>query len=195
MKTHFESLLNESTFSKSDKNQILTMFNNDLKEKNKYIYIHKDTQNLFIKTDSSKAKEYESYDMTKEELYNVIFEFVSNHNSSTKQFVSCLLNKFKSEPEFFKNDYSDFLCSIYNHISQDYTRLIYGSKKVMDSIEDAQSYSFTPFELFNIAISAYIEETLELYLKTIEQFKNIYTIDEMITFIIAKDLTEQFHIK
>ena len=43
--------------------------------------------------------------------------------------------------------------------------------------------------------SAYIEETRELYLKTIEQFKNICTIDEMITFIIAKDLTEQFHIK
>lgn len=182
MKPNFENLLKQTMLKEEDKH--------------KYITLDEDTENLFIKTKSSGKKEFESYEMTKEELHDVIFDFISNHNSSTKQFVSCLLNTFMSGTEFLEKDSPnhEIFHHLYNHVSQDYTRLIYGSQKATESLEESGGFLLKPSELFFIAIPAYAENAQELYLEAIEKFGNEKVTDEMISFVIVEDLAEQFGI-
>lgn len=197
--------LREKGFTDEQIETILDINSEDIIEKNKFIRVREDedgVESLILEFGGFEQKSYSLEDLNKEKLHNIIHDFIKNHESSTKQFVSAIMNGYLADPGFYDAvpRADTLLYFVYSSISQDYTMMFYDSPSIQDALEEIKGYSAEPFEVFNLVAYPYLENTKDLYLEVIERYKNELELDnsfelthhtDAITDIIVADLANK----
>lgn len=193
----FEKMLSETSLSSQDIDVVMDLFTEDTMERNKFITINEDESELLFYIDPYAPTTHDFNELTKPELTTLVTEFITQNNSSTKRFVETIAYGFIMQTDFFKEPLrADMIFNhLYNFVSQDFTRLVYGSYCAMEAFDEAQGYFITPSEAFALAMDNYVYKAEELYTSAFEKFGKEQVTDEMIIFIIVEDLSQQLNIE
>lgn len=196
MKLHFENKLSKTNLSEQDIETIMDVFIDDTMDRNKFISID-DESELIFHVNPFAPETHNLNELTKSELTSFVTEFITKNNSSTKQFVETIAYGFIMQKDFFKEPLRAEMVfnHLYNYVSQDFTRLVYGSYCAMEAFDEMQGYFISPSEAFSLSMDSYVYKAEEFYARAFEKFGKEKVSDEMIIFIIVEDLAQQFNLE
>lgn len=197
MKLHFEKMLSETNLSQQDIETIMELFIDNTMDRNKFISIDEDESELLFHVNPYAPETHDFNELTKSELTTLVTDFIMKNNSSTKQFVETIAYGFMMQKEFFEEPLraETVFNHLYNYVSQDFTRLVYGSYCAMEAFDEMQGHFISPSEAFSLAMDNYVYKAEEFYARAFEEFGKEKVTDEMVIFIIVEDLAQQFNIE
>ncbi len=198
MISNFDKLLNNSNFSEKDKETILEINIQNINEKEKHIYLHENEEEYLIVFSHGgfDESEYEIKDLTKEKLTELVNDFITNNESSTKMSIQTIAFGYLGQPDFYDEVLRADMVYNYLHstISEDLNKLVYTSEHAFKKIKEENKF-LMPKEIFYYGIENYISGTKDLYLGAIDKFGTENISDEFVIYIIVEDLSKQLNLK